>query len=60
MSLIVISAELNLDDKDNNRLTMFERAATENYLNISNKAAREELNNKVTDAANRWVCYQSP
>ena len=47
-------SELNLDDKDNNRLTLFERSATENYLNISHKLAREELNNKVANTADRY------
>lgn len=45
--------KLNLDDKDNNRLTLFVRSATENYLNISQKAEKEELGNKVADTANR-------
>ncbi|XP_060552910.1 transient receptor potential cation channel subfamily M member 2-like isoform X4 [Ruditapes philippinarum] len=45
--------KLNLDAKDNNRLTLFVRSATENYLNISQKAEKEELGNKVADTANR-------
>lgn len=51
-SLIFIS-ELNLDEKDNNRLTLFVRSASENYLNISQMAEKEELGNKVTNTANR-------
>ncbi|XP_053387178.1 transient receptor potential cation channel subfamily M member 2-like isoform X2 [Mercenaria mercenaria] len=45
--------KLNLDEKDNNRLTLFVRSATENYLNISQKAQKEELGAKVADTANR-------
>lgn len=45
--------KLNLDEKDNNRLTLFVRAATENYLSISNKAKKEELSNKVSNTAER-------
>ena len=51
--LIFLLPELNLDEKDNNRLTLFERTATENYLNISQKLAKEELNSKVSDTAER-------
>ena len=55
MLTFLINLELNLDEKDNNRLTLFVRSAAENYLNMSQKAQKEELGNKVADTANRYV-----
>ncbi|XP_052778337.1 transient receptor potential cation channel subfamily M member 2-like isoform X2 [Mya arenaria] len=45
--------KLKLDEKDNTRLRLFVRSATECYLTTTMQAEREELGNKVSNTANR-------
>ncbi|XP_033755589.1 transient receptor potential cation channel subfamily M member-like 2 isoform X2 [Pecten maximus] len=45
--------KLHLTDRDNTRLTLFEREAVEDYLHTSRELKREQLDSKVTTTSER-------